>query len=467
MTKVLSNEFCLRERVPSGEVEETLAVNKFLNALDEGGEGEGTFSHGAVRQGYLCKRVPIDFGVKRRIQFTSSRSFDWCMSASKPSLFSPSFGLHLAQTSSSSSAASSLASRRRKKKKTGDRSSELASLLLTWRHPSEESSAMKQRRKDVGGNTSTSTSSHRKQYTSSEQWEDWEAAFRSGYSAIRAKESPYFYFENSNCTILFLPGESKSRKKRGKKHVKTRAIFSHTTYVFRTGLKNAGIPFSEPLRRSRLDKKGKEEEEEEAADHATVMEDMKALEAAQPGGTRSLADVKYMEDDRSVRAAIVVEGREAVHMLYNHLLNTTPKRPTDARPLLLSPRPFLGANLETARIVKMCRVLVDSTQKHKLVLEGTMLPLAVADIVALMARCQGAFESVITTRGDSDNLNMLETPLEAMGCCGKKLDDYELAYPPTVSKQENLLRMRMVHGLRRVEFIAGVGYAINYATTRP
>ncbi|GAB5360731.1 hypothetical protein AAMO2058_000652600 [Amorphochlora amoebiformis] len=379
-------------------------TSTFLSALDNHSLGSKL-----DRLALSCAQPPLDLSIKNRIQITSDRSFNWCQESLKPSLFPASLNRHLGGDS-------------RKRKR--DPQIEFSSLLISWIHKSSGDS----------------------KYTSKRDWDEWEAAFRNAYYGVRTGNSPYVYLEHPHCTVMFMGGG-----KRGRERKELRALFSYSSPVMRESLENRGIKFEMPLERPRKVEQSREFQDE-------ILEDIKAVEAVNPGVTRSLSDRNDVQDGRTVRAAMVITGRRDVHALFNHLLNSTGHRPTDGIPQILSPKPFKGATMNCARIVRNSRVLIDNRVKSKLELEGCFFPHATAMLLGIFAKEQGDFEAILSTRGDTSNFNML----------GMQIDSFkgdikaDIAIPEDIHTQDFMLTMRKVHGIRRVKFRNQAGYTIVY-----
>ncbi len=432
-------------------VEDTCVISDVLGAGEAAGSSN---TPGVAERKKLichCRQGPLDWSIKTRVQVLSSTPFDWCAPAFRPRTFQPAF--------------ESLAAPSRPKRK-ADPAAELRASLMSWVHPAYEPLRL-----DVA--------ERRKRARLAGEWEAWGSAFESAYYELRAGRSPYLYLEMQHATMLLLPGDVQrpvrrpARKKQrpasaaDTKRAHPRAIFSHSTLKFRAELANAGIEFSQPLRppaggqRSSTGSKsrrrgGRRDADDDGDDEESdIMKDLRAIEEKRPGCTRILSEVSQAREERTVRTALVVEGRRHVHTLFNHILNSLPLRSGEPIPTIRCGTPFDGATLTTGTLIKSCETLVHSETKYKIVVQGNFLPCAAATFFALVAREHEEFEALVTTMPSTRNFNMIGLPTEAMGGNHGPEKSTALAVPPQMASHGGMLHARDVAGLRQVSYRSG------------
>ncbi|KAI9098141.1 hypothetical protein DFS34DRAFT_619743 [Phlyctochytrium arcticum] len=204
-------------------------------------------------------------------------------------------------------------------------------------------------------------------YKKSEQ--TWKKSFISALSMIQTCLSDYFYYLNSQFSVLFI---SKSRSARAD-HA---AYMSTSTPGIRKILTQEGINFSAKRPKTRL------EQQEERT-----------------GRTRNendVIEVRDLKDDPDQEYyPLQFIGKEAMEKLHHFLLNWTEPR-TDRRamsqPLIISPRPFMNASIKCAEVTQNAKVRYNDVEVggkkvevlYKVHINGFVLPTYAYEMLSLV-----------------------------------------------------------------------------------
>jgi hypothetical protein len=163
-----------------------------------------------------------------------------------------------------------------------------------------------------------------------EELEEWKISFRSVYFMVRNGESRFFYYVNSEFSVLFSSqGEKDSLN----------AVLSNSTVGLRKALQIDGIEFTEKKK--------------------TCQKKIWPLE---------------------------FDGVEQVHGLYDFLLKWTEPR-SDKRsqslPLLYSHTAFLNASLKSSKVIRSSKILSTDRDGYRMVIEGILFPEAIIKLLRI------------------------------------------------------------------------------------
>jgi len=176
-------------------------------------------------------------------------------------------------------------------------------------------------------------------------------------------------------------------------------ILTGVTRIFRDQLRNSGVAFSTPLyqqkqqkRKAKPVKVNKMDDSED--DKAMVMENEHLDAVAECEALRDFHNVsirlptKESDAEAAATSVLQVEGRHAVHCLYDFLLNHAPR--LHDVPLILSPSPFLNSTCRSASITSVTEGSMPGSgeKRHVLELKGCIPPFTVLRLCHLLSRTQ-------------------------------------------------------------------------------
>eukprot|EP00268_Persea_americana_P035913 TRINITY_DN35405_c0_g1_i3.p1 TRINITY_DN35405_c0_g1~~TRINITY_DN35405_c0_g1_i3.p1 ORF type:complete len:640 (-),score=130.23 TRINITY_DN35405_c0_g1_i3:400-2319(-) len=158
----------------------------------------------------------------------------------------------------------------------------------------------------------------------------WEDSFRSLYYLLRKNMCDIFYFCTSQFVVMFIGGDFSGKSQRS-----CNAYLSQSTRGLRSLLTEHDICFSMPLFHSEV--------EQATAEDLVELSEIEKCNLGQARRSDSMSDV-----DNSSKSLLAFIGSEAVHGLYDFLINYrsffSSLTGTDV-PILYSPVPFQNASL--------------------------------------------------------------------------------------------------------------------------
>ncbi|XP_046832699.1 protein downstream neighbor of son homolog [Vespa crabro] len=338
------------------------------------------------------KYVPIDWTLKTKMRFMSSKPFPWNskLKTSEEASGTTSFVrcLDIGQ-----------------KETTLDTSpnARFHQCCLVWQHPSLPWLELFPR---SAGKVSASLGSNsavaNNQLIRDALYREWCDSFRSLFHLLRARQCPYFYVCTNNFTVLFraagICGLSEMH-----------ALLTPTTRGFRQALKQEEIEYTMPLKKEHkrpsdptdsgcetLDSSSSaliiNDEEDEAQDKwlqslGVENSEIRKINSSQ---ARMILE-KESEMDSMKQSLVFVKGVEA-QALFNLLINcksaiTTTGALAGVPPTLLAPMAFHGATLKPLK-VKESIVRVDKDRFHSLELKGPLLPHVLPSLCDMMKSSQ-------------------------------------------------------------------------------
>ncbi|KAJ3041950.1 hypothetical protein HDV00_008459 [Rhizophlyctis rosea] len=262
---------------------------------------------------------PMDWTVKTSATFTSDVSFEWC-SQQNSAEDSANLISFVAQC------------------KSENRQTSLRHCLYHWTYPIEIPSPIRVSTitkilGKVADKAVLEPEQDLEYKTFLQSEEAWKRAFQSLYHITRNGQSPYFYYLNSEFSVLFF-GESAT------KGMDCEAIMSKSSPGIRKQLENDDIDFREVRRGKRSTHSAEvvEQEEEELG----LPEDKEFVDAQK-------APARMQQQEGG--SALHFVGHNNVHGLFDFLLNWKEpriERRAEKFPMLLAPSPFLNGCLRTA-----------------------------------------------------------------------------------------------------------------------
>lgn len=346
--------------------------------------------------GFTFKEPPLDWGLKTHLMCTSKNSFEWARMIS-------SLKQAEALTAFLSNQIVDLASPEI------DPGFGLYYSLLHWRFPDVpkdfnlfkefESVVYKKENK----RTPVEKAMVREQ---NDKREAWQQAFHSLYHSYRSGNCPHFFYKTEWCFALFLSGGQDEKTKRTQVVV----ILTGVSRSFRDQLRSSGVAFSTPLYQQKQQKRKAKpvkinKIDDSAGDKMFVAENEHLDAVAECEALREYHNVTIRlptrESDAEAAATSVlqVEGRYAVHCLYDFIINYAPR--LHDVPLILSPSPFLNATCKSALITSVTEGSMAGSGEKTNILEikGCIPPFTILRLCHLLDRTQEeGFELKI--RGD-------------------------------------------------------------------
>lgn len=382
----------LEEPVP---IESPLTFSNILSQID----GKKTNLDVETLKGE--KYFPIDWTLKTKMRFMSSKSFPWNSKLKTSEEASGTTGfvrcLDISETDSTLDTSPN---------------ARLHRCCLIWQHPSLPWLELFPRSAGkVSANLSSNLPFVSNISIKDALYKDWSESFRSLFHLLRAGQCPYFYVCANNFTVLFraagICGISEAH-----------ALLTPTTRGFRQSLKQEEIEYTMPLRK---DSKRRSDVTDSGCDTLDVpaMNDMESnqsesqsvdddedetqdewlqslgvenseIRKIQSSQTRMTLE-KETEIDNMKQSLIFVKGVEA-QGLFNFLINcksaiTTTGSLAGVPPTLLAPVAFHGASLRSIK-VKESTVRVDNERYFSLELKGPLLPHVLPSLCSLMKSSQ-------------------------------------------------------------------------------
>ncbi|ORY48625.1 hypothetical protein BCR33DRAFT_40388 [Rhizoclosmatium globosum] len=220
--------------------------------------------------------------------------------------------------------------------------------------------------------------------------EEWRQSFKSVFASLEQGHSEYFYYMNSEFTVLF-----QSPEFAGNTTSDYRALLTKANSGLRGALISKKIKFKMIIAPAKVKSKYTPNEEINEAEVQETKKELKEMEHLQPGRTISKTD------HHQAPLQLLFTGMESLKQLHDYLLTwveQSVERRALHQPVLISPSPFLNASIKLADIVKIEQIestdveaiRTSSTKRlarqtaFKLKITGFLLPTAVANIKSLI-----------------------------------------------------------------------------------
>lgn len=366
------------------------------------------------------KWIPIDWTLKTKVRFLSSKPFAWNqklkISEEASGLTSFTRCLDTRTTTSSLDTSSN---------------SKFHQCCLYWQQPSLPWMNLFPRttmKASAGGSSVGSNSTIRESLHIA-----WTESLKSLFQLIRTKQCPYFYACANSFTVLFRAAGIGGFNE-------MHALVTPTTRGFRQSLRQEEIEFTMPLKKKievdagydSLDSK-KEEDEDETTDEDWLesmginKEDIKKINYTQAKITQKAE----CELDNSEQSLVLIQGPE-VQAFYSYLVNCkSAVAPTGTYagipPTLLAPVAFNGATLNALK-VRESKVHLDNDYYYSLDLSGPILPHLIHNLCLIhpeensMTATFSNFESTLAlgkiTVGEQDGDGNVVFKQENLSDCG-------------------------------------------------
>ncbi|KAI9344301.1 hypothetical protein BDR26DRAFT_857573 [Obelidium mucronatum] len=171
--------------------------------------------------------------------------------------------------------------------------------------------------------------------------EEWRQSFKSVFSSLEAHQADYFYYMNSEFTILFQgPGGSCSRD--------FYAVLTKASPGLRNVLQTNGIPFEAVVPPGKVKKTYSPVENTNEDERREARDELKEMEVLQPGRTIAKSD------NNRAPIPLIFRGLESLLKLRDYLLRWVEQRIEKRalnQPVLVSPSPFLNASVKLAEVL--------------------------------------------------------------------------------------------------------------------